>query len=180
LIQTILDRYNTGLQVTTVNLQDAQPPEQVQDAFADAVKAREDSERVKNEAEAYANDIIPKARGNAARKIAEAEAYKERVIAEATGEASRFEQVLAEYKKAPEVTRKRLYLESVESVLANSSKVMVDVKGGGNLLYLPLDKMMGQGGTPSTSTRSLLEGASATSPQVEQRIRETIRSRGER
>jgi membrane protease subunit HflK len=180
LIQTILDRYNTGLQVTTVNLQDAQPPEQVQDAFADAVKAREDSERVKNEAEAYANDMIPKARGNAARKIAEAEAYKERVIAEATGEASRFEQVLAEYKKAPEVTRKRLYLESVESVLANSSKVMVDVKGGGNLLYLPLDKMMGQGGTPSTSTRSLLEGASATSPQVEQRIRETIRSRGER
>ena len=180
LIQEILDRYKTGLQVTSVNLQDAQPPEPVQDAFADAVKAREDSERVKNEAEAYSNDIIPRARGNAARVIAEAEGYKEQVIAEANGEASRFSQVLAEYKKAPEVTRKRLYLESIESVLSNSSKVMVDVKNGGNIMYLPLDKMMNSGAADSSATRSLLDGMSQLQPKTEKRVRENPRSRGER
>ena len=179
-VQDILDLYKTGLQVTTVNLQDAQPPEQVQDAFADAVKAQGDQARVINEAEAYANDIIPRARGKAARQLAEANAYKEQVIAEATGEASRFTQVLAEYKKAPKVTRKRLYLEAVESVMTNSSKVMVDVKGGGNLLYLPLDKMMSGSTNSPSSARQIVEGVSSSQPSVEQRLRDNVRSRGER
>ena len=179
-VQAILDRYKAGLHVTTVNLQDAQPPEQVQDAFADAVKAQGDQARVINEAEAYANDIIPRARGKAARQLAEANAYKEQVIAEATGEASRFTQVLKEYKKAPKVTRKRLYLEAVESVMTNSSKVMVDVKGGGNLLYLPLDKMMSGSTSSSSNARQIVEGGSSSQPSVEQRLRDNVRSRGER
>jgi membrane protease subunit HflK len=180
LIQDILDRYKSGLQVTSVNLQDAQPPEPVQDAFADAVKAREDSERVKNEAETYSNDIIPRARGNAARQLAEAEAYKEKVIAEAKGEASRFEQVFAEYRKAPEVTRKRLYLESMESVLGNSSKVMVDVKSGNNIIYLPLDRMSGRNPLDMSNTSGMVEGAAAVLPEAEQLIRDNTRGRGER
>ncbi|HHI93212.1 MAG TPA: FtsH protease activity modulator HflK [Gammaproteobacteria bacterium] len=183
-VQAILDRYKTGLQVTTVNLQDAQPPEQVQDAFADAVKAQGDQARVINEAEAYSNDIIPRARGKAARQLAEASAYKEQVIAEATGEASRFTQVLKEYKKAPEVTRKRLYLESVESVLSNSSKVLVDTKGSGNLLYLPLDKMMSGGSSSgdASSVRRILQGgdSSTVRQNVEQRLRDNVRGRGVR
>ncbi|NOQ34923.1 MAG: FtsH protease activity modulator HflK [Methylococcaceae bacterium] len=140
-IQTVMDAYKAGVQITSVNLQDAQPPEQVQSAFEDAIKAREDQQRLINEAEAYSNDVIPKARGAAARKMQEAEGYKEQVIAQATGEVSRFSQLLAEYKKAPEVTRQRMYLESIESVMANTNTVMIDVKGGNNLLYLPLDKM---------------------------------------
>ncbi|HFE32637.1 MAG TPA: FtsH protease activity modulator HflK [Gammaproteobacteria bacterium] len=181
-IQNILDRYGSGLIITTVNLQDAQPPEQVQDAFADAVKAQGDSERVKNEAEAYSNDIIPRARGKAARQIAEANAYKEQVIAEAVGEASRFKQVLAEYVKAPEVTRKRLYIESMESVLSNSSKVLVDVKEGNNIMYLPLDQMMGGGsGSGSSSSRRIVESIGATqSSSQDRRVRDNLRSRGER
>ncbi|HHH48592.1 MAG TPA: FtsH protease activity modulator HflK [Gammaproteobacteria bacterium] len=182
LIQDTLDRYQAGLIITTVNLQDAQPPEQVQDAFADAVKAQGDSERVKNEAEAYRNDIIPRARGNAARQIAEANAYKEKVIAEAEGEASRFKQVLAEYRKAPEVTRKRLYLESMESVLSKSSKVLVDVKEGNNIMYLPLDQMIGGGsGSGSNSGRRIVESISPSqiSP-ADRRVRDNVRGRGER
>ncbi|UOA06900.1 FtsH protease activity modulator HflK [Methylobacter sp. S3L5C] len=141
-IQLVMDSYQSGIQVTSVNLQDAQPPEQVQNAFEDAIKAREDQQRLINEAEAYSNDVVPKARGGAARKLQEAEGYKEQVIAQAEGESSRFTKLLAEYVKAPDVTRKRLYIESMESVLAQTSKVLVDVKGGNNLLYLPLDKMM--------------------------------------
>jgi membrane protease subunit HflK len=144
LIQDVIDRYGSGLQVTSVNMQDAQPPEQVQAAFSDAVKAREDEVRLKNEAEAYANDVLPKARGRAARMMEEANAYKEQVIAQAEGEASRFTQVLAQYKKAPQVTRQRLYLDAIEEVMTNSTKVLVDVGDGNNLLYLPLDKMMQQ------------------------------------
>jgi len=143
LIQKILDRYETGLEITSVNIQKAQPPEQVQAAFEDAVKAREDNVRLKNEAEAYANDILPKANGAAARQLAEATAYKESVIAEARGQTARFLSVLAQYKSAPEVTKKRMYLDALESVYSNSSKVMVDVKNGNNLLYLPLDKITG-------------------------------------
>jgi len=181
LIQNILDRYKSGLQITSVNLQDAQPPEPVQDAFADAVKAREDSERVKNEAETYSNDIIPRARGNAARQLAEAEAYKEKVIAEARGEASRFEQVLKEYRKAPEVTRKRLYLESMESVLGNSSKVMVGVKGGNNIMYLPLDQMVGRKLPDLSGSPSAAESTPSALPlAAEQIIRDSTRGRGER
>ncbi len=179
-VQDILDRYKAGLQVTTVNLQDAQPPEQVQEAFADAVKAQGDQARVINEAKAYSNDIVPRARGKAARQMAEANAYKEQVIAEATGEASRFTQVLTEYKKAPEVTRKRLYLEAMESVMTNSSKVLVDVKGGGNLLYLPLDKMMSGGSGGSSDGRRIIESDSASRQIVEQRLRDNVRGRGVR
>jgi membrane protease subunit HflK len=178
--QDIVDLYETGLIITTLNMQDAQPPEQVQDAFADAVKAQGDQARVINEAEAYSNDIIPRARGKAARQLAEANAYKEQVIAESTGEASRFSQILAAYKKAPKVTRKRLYLEAVESVMANSSKVLVDVKGGGNLLYLPLDKMMSGGAGDASGSRRLVEGVSSSQAEQDQGLRDSIRGRGGR
>ena len=145
LLQSVLDDYKTGLLVTTMNMQQAQPPEQVQDAFADAIKAREDEVRFRNEAEAYSNGIIPQARGEAARIEQEAAAYQDKVIAKSEGESARFLKLLAEYAKAPNVTRDRLFLDAVESVLASSSKVMVDVKQGNNLLYLPLDKIMSQG-----------------------------------
>lgn len=143
-LQDILDNYQAGIQITSVNLQDAQPPEQVQSAFEDAIKAREDQQRLINEAEAYSNDVVPKARGAAARRIQEAEGYKEQVIARAEGEANRFSKLLTEYRKAPEVTRQRLYLESMESVLGDTNTVMIDVKGGNNVLYLPIDKMIQQ------------------------------------
>lgn len=146
LSQDILDQYGTGLILTNVNLVDAQPPEEVQDAFEDAIKSREDQQRLEREAEAYSNEIIPKARGQAARRLEEAEAYKEQVIAQAEGEASRFEQLLAEYLKAPEVTRERLYIDALQEVLSSTSKVMVDLKGGSSLFLLPLDKLMQQGG----------------------------------
>jgi len=153
--QEILDRYQAGLQVTSVNMQDAQPPEEVQDAFNDAVKAREDEDRLRNEAEAYSNDILPKARGEAARMLEEANAYKAQVIAEAEGEASRFTQILSEYKRAPEVTRERIYLDAVKSILSNTSKVVIDVKDGSNLLYLPLDRLMGTGGRRDDSGQAM-------------------------
>ena len=145
-IQKTLDVYDSGIQISSVNLQDAQPPEQVQRAFEDAIKAREDQQRYINEAEAYSNDVVPKARGAAARKIQEAQGYKEQVIAQADGETSRFTKLLAEYKKAPDVTRKRLYLEAMETVLSETNSVLVDVKGGNNMMYLPLDKLMQQHG----------------------------------
>jgi len=153
LIQEIANRYNTGLEVTTDNMQDAQPPDQVQGSFADVVKAREDKQRLINESEAYSNDLIPRARGASARIMAEAEAYRAKVVVKADGESSRFNQILAEYKKAPEVTRKRLYIDSMEAVLSRSSKVMVDVDGGNSLLYLPLDKMVERGSASRTSSQ---------------------------
>ena len=142
LIQEILDRYKTGLHVMSVNMQNAQPPTQVQDAFLDAIKAREDQERIINEAKAYQADVVPKARGEANAILAEAEAYRERVEAIALGDASRFDQVLQAYRTAPEITRDRLYLEAVESVLASTSKVLVDIPEGNNLMYLPLDQII--------------------------------------
>lgn len=142
LMQDILDRYDTGVQIRAVTMQSTQPPEQVQAAFDDAVKAGQDRERQKNEGEAYANDVIPRARGTASRLLQEAEGYRARLIATAEGEASRFSKLYNEYAKAPEVTRQRLYIETMQQVYANTSKVMVDAKGGGNLLYLPLDKLM--------------------------------------
>ena len=145
LMQRTLDTYKAGLLVSDVNLQDAQPPEEVQAAFSDAIKAREDKERLKNEAEAYANDVIPKARGAAARQIQEANGYKESLIAQAEGDASRFTQLLTEYRKAPEVTRKRLYLETMESVLGKNSKILVDSDNANNLMYLPIDQLLKQG-----------------------------------
>lgn len=141
-IQDVMDSYKSGIQITSVNLQDAQPPEQVQNSFADAIKAREDEQRLINEAEAYSNDVVPKARGAAARKIQEAEGYKEQVIAQAEGETSRFSKLYGEYSKAPDITRKRLYIEAMETVFAASNTVMIDVKGGNNMIYLPLDKMI--------------------------------------
>ena len=144
--QEILDRYETGLLVASVNMQKAQPPDQVRDAFSDAVKAREDEERYKNEARAYAAEILPKARGEANAMLERAEGYKQRVINEAQGDVSRFSSVLTEYSKAPEVTRQRLYLDAMQNVLANSTKVLLDVEGGNNLLYVPLDRLLTGGG----------------------------------
>lgn len=151
LVQEILDRYETGVLIRSVTMQSTQPPEQVQAAFDDAVKAGQDRERQKNEGQAYANDVIPKAKGTASRLMQEAEGYKQRVIANAEGEASRFKQVLVEYNKAPGVTRSRMYLDTVQQIMSSTSKVMVDAKGGSNLLYLPLDKLMQTAGVPSTA-----------------------------
>lgn len=141
ILQERLDAYDSGLIVTEVNLQNVQAPEPVQDAFADAIKAREDQERLKNEAEAYANDRLPRARGAAARELAEAIAYRDRLIAEASGESARFSALVAEYRKAPRVTRDRLYLEAMSEVFANTSKVVVDTDKNGPMLYLPLDQL---------------------------------------
>lgn len=142
LIQEIMNSYQTGLDVIKVNIKAAKPPEAVKDAFDDVTQSREDEIRLRNEAEAYSNEVIPKARGAAARMREEADAYKQEVVARAEGEADRFDKLLKEYKKAPEVTRDRLYIDMMQSVLSNSSKIMVDVDGGNNLLYLPLDKLM--------------------------------------
>src|SRR3989475_836274 len=147
LMQLIHDRYGTGIQISAVTVQNAQPPEQVQAASDDAVKAGQDRERQKNEGQAYANDVIPRARGLASRLIEESNGYKQGIIARAEGDASRFKQVLTEYQKAPAVTRERLYLDMMQQVLASTSKVMMDFRGPGNLLYLPLDKLMQQGGS---------------------------------
>jgi len=151
-LQQYLDVYETGINVSKVNIDDAKPPAEVQEAFDDVIKAREDEERVKNEAQAYANGIIPEARGQAQRVIEEANAYKERIIAEAEGDAARFTALLAEYKRAPEVTRKRLYLETMEGVMQRTSKVMVDVEGGNNILYLPLDRIVDEANRPRART----------------------------
>ncbi len=144
LMQQILDRYKSGVQITNVTMQGVQPPEQVQAAFDDAVKAGQDRERQKNEGQAYANDVVPKARGAASRLMEEAEAYSARVTANAEGDASRFKQVLTQYQKAPAVTRDRMYLDTMQQIFANTTKVMVDAKNGNNLLYLPLDKLLQQ------------------------------------
>lgn len=142
LMQAILDRYKSGILISKLTMQNAQPPEQVQAAFDDAVKAGQDRERQKNEGQAYANDVVPRARGAAARLIQESEGYKQSVIANAEGDASRFRQVLVEYEKAPAVTRERMYLDMMQQVMGNVSKVMVDQKNGNSLLYLPLDKLL--------------------------------------
>ena len=173
LMQSILDQYQSGLVISSLNMQDAQAPQQVQGAFADAVKAREDEVRFKNEAEAYANDVLPKARGQAARLLEEANAYKEQVIAEAEGETARFLSVLAQYKLAPSVTRKRLYLDTLESVLSQSSKVVVDTKGNNNLLYLPLDKLMQR--DPDAAPRLSKPGSSYQQPQLPQQDETVLR-----
>ena len=154
LIQQILDRYKTGILISNVTMQNAQPPEQVQAAFDDAVKAKQDLERQKNEGQAYFNDVVPKAQGAASRLKEEAQGYRQRVVANAEGEASRFKQVLAEYNKAPQVTRDRMYIETVQQIMSSTSKILLDAKSGGNLLYLPLDKIMQMtaGSLPDTTT----------------------------
>jgi len=184
LMQKILDNYKTGIDLSRVTIQNAQPPEQVQAAFDDAVKAGQDRERQKNEGEAYANDVIPKARGTAARLTEEAEGYKARVMANAEGEASRFRQVLTEYTKAPAITRERIYIETLQSVLSSTSKILVDTKASGNLLYLPLDKLMQQSGagglTESQASQRTPDAALPLDPGP--RSRDTLRGRerGER
>lgn len=156
-LQEYLDNYATGIQVVKINIQEAKPPSEVKEAYDDVIKAREDQERLINEAQAYSNGVIPESRGRAQRLIEEATGYKERVILEATGEAKRFENLLTEYNKAPEVTRERLYLDAVEQVMAASSKVLIDVEGGNNMMYLPLDKLteQRQSGTGSATMSEL-------------------------
>ncbi len=185
-LQEILDQYQTGLLVNVVNTKAAKPPEEVKAAFDDAIKAREDEQRFINEAEAYKNEIIPKARGTAARHRAEAEAYKAQVTARAEGDASRFTQLLAQYQRAPEVTRNRLYLETIESVFGSTAKILVDSGGSNQILYLPLDKMMRQqeeGRAPAAAgsddlATEILEGTAMSSPDG--RDREAARERGTR
>ena len=177
LMQQILDRYKTGVSISQVTLQNIQPPEQVQAAFDDAVKAGQDRERAKNEAEAYFNNVVPRARGMASRLKAEAEGYKQAVIANAQGDASRFSQIVTEYQKAPQVTRERLYLDTMQTVLNNTSKVLVDQKGGSNLLYLPLDKLQQLVSQPSETPEVLSQPPITTPSPVDPRSRDAFRSR---
>jgi membrane protease subunit HflK len=186
IMQEILDRYKTGIHISNVNIQNVQPPEQVQAAFYDAVKANQDRERLKNEGQAYFNDVVPKAGGVASRLLLEAEGYKQRVMANAEGEASRFRQVLVEYNNAPQVTRERLYLDTVQQMLANTSKILIDAKAGSNLLYLPLDKIIQMSGAtlPEAlgSSRSVQAPEVSAPPDSGARSRDTLRGRerGER
>lgn len=183
-MQTILDSYQSGVKIISVSLQSAQPPEQVQEAFEDVNRANQDNQRLVNEGQAYANDVIPKARGTASRLLAEAEGYKLKSVSEAKGNASRFEQILAQYNNAPEVTRQRLYLDAQEQILSSVSKVVVDQKAGNSLLYLPLDKLMsGATSTPSsaaaaTTAQPLMSGDVSESVSLDtDRNRDAFRSR---
>ncbi|HEV8333255.1 MAG TPA: FtsH protease activity modulator HflK [Steroidobacteraceae bacterium] len=177
LIQRTLDAYKIGLEVTAVNLQDVRVPNEVAPAQADAIKAREDRDRLSLAAQAYANDLIPRARGNAVRQVQDAQAYKAQTVANAEGEAERFLKLLTEYERSPGVTRERLYLQTVETVLKSSRKVILDTSGGGNLVYLPIDKLLEQGrrvqrAEPETSVT--IEGTTSTpTPDVERRPRGT-------
>ncbi len=171
IMQEILDSYQTGLNVLQVNLNEAQPPEEVQDAFDDAIKAREDEQRIINEANAYRNDIVPKARGDAQSLLEEAEAYRTRVIKSAQGETERFNQLLTQYQLAPEVTRERLYIETLEEVMINNPKVVIDVQSGGNLTYLPLDRMIGQTGGARSSS---MMGSGNLNPSASQGQRDIL------
>jgi membrane protease subunit HflK len=181
LMQSILDRYGVGINISKVTMQNAQPPEQVQAAFDDAVKAGQDRERQKNEGQAYANDVIPKARGMAARLIQEAEGYRARVVEQAEGDASRFRQIVVEYNKAPQVTRDRLYLDAMQQIFSNTTKVIVDQKQGSNLLYLPIDKLMQMTGSnaPAGDAQAAkpAEGSQSSADGSTARSREAFRSR---
>jgi membrane protease subunit HflK len=184
-VQNLLDAYKTGLIVTSVNMQPAKPPEPVKEAFDDAIKAREDKERLENQAEAYANEIVPQARGEAARAVADAKAYRDRVVAEAEGQTSRFSAVLAQYEKAPEVTRERLYLETLEQVLGANNTVLLDVPGGDSLMYLPLDQLIGkpkrsQASNSDTSRPDLSAPTTAGTRTPDLRTRDTSRERRSR
>jgi len=172
LMQEMLDRYVTGIYVQKVTLQNVQPPDKVQAAFDDAVKAGQDRERFRNEGQAYANDVVPRARGNASRLLEEANGYQTEVVQKAEGDASRFRQILVEYAKAPGVTRERLYLDMMQSVVGNSTKVLVDQKAGNSLLYLPLDKLIQQSaaaasastGTASAPVAAASDGTTPRTP----------------
>ena len=182
LIQEILDRYKSGIIVSKVTMQNAQPPEQVQAAFDDAVKAGQDRERQKNEGQAYANDVVPRAKGAAARLMQEADGYKQQVIANAEGDASRFKQILVEYEKAPQVTRERMYQDMKQQILTSTSKVLVDQKsGGGNLLYLPLDKLIQSTNpvveSPSSKPTEQLNSPASGDVTPAPRVRDSVLSR---
>ena len=180
LLQGILDRYKSGIHIVTVETQKAQPPDEVKPAFDDAVKAREDEQRLKNEAEAYANDVIPRARGGAARLLQEAEGYKASVIARADGDARRFSQIANEYMKAPNVTRERLYLETMEQVLSSTTTIFIDQKAGNNLIYLPLDKLipMGEAAASVPFVPPLTEADATAKGSSSSRSRSDLRTRG--
>ncbi len=177
-IQAALNEYNTGIVVTQVTLQDVNFPGQVEAAVQDAIKAREDKERLKFEAESYANDILPRARGAAVRQILDAEGYKERVIADAEGESARFTALLVEYAKAPRVTRERLYINAIESVYSNSSKVLLDAEGNGSMIYLPIDQLLKKAGSAGGQSA----GRASEADRQSDRLSETdeFRSRGTR
>ncbi len=182
LIQRTLDSYETGIEVTSVNLQGVSVPEQVATAQRDAIKAREDRERLALEAQAYANDILPKAKGSAARQLEDAQAYKARIVADAEGEAERFSTLLAAYERAPGVTRQRLYFETMEQVFANANKVLVDTKGAGNMIYLPLEKLM-ERRAPQLTLDEQRQSAAARAPAQpaeETPVTETVETTRER
>lgn len=196
LMQKILSDYKTGISISKVTMQNAQPPEQVQEAFNDAVKASQDQERLKNEGQAYFNDVVPKAEGAAARLREEAMGYAARVVSQAEGDAARFKSVFAEYAKAPEVTRNRMYIDAMQQMYSNTSKILIDAKGNGNLLYLPLDKLMQASGVPQVAveapatqsggkpvaTEVPAANGRGTEPSQDYRNRDAMRSRerGER
>ena len=171
-LQQYLDSYDAGILVRKINIQEAKPPAEVKAAYDDVIKAREDQERLVNEAQSYANGIIPEARGKAQRMIEEALAYREQVVAESQGETRRFEALLKEYQKAPEVTRQRLYLDSVQQVMTRSSKVLVDVEGGNNMLYLPLDKIVEKGAAASQPATLRSSDLNSIADEVMNRIRQ--------
>ncbi len=175
-VQAYMDRYGTGIQVTQVNIDETAPPDAVRAAFDDVIKAREDEVRFRNEADAYANQIVPEARGEAQEYLEEAEGYRQRVISEAQGEAERFNKLYAEYSLAPEVTRERIYIDTLESVMSNSTKVMIDVEGGNNLLYLPLDKLMEK----TSSAASANQGFTGNLPSSSDRVDTNRRSASRR
>lgn len=177
LMQDILDRYKSGILISKLTMQNAQPPEQVQAAFDDAVKAGQDKERQKNEGQAYANDVIPRASGTAARLIEESQGYKQSVIANAEGDASRFKQILVEYEKAPAVTRERMYLDMMQQVMGNVSKVMVDQKNGNSLLYLPLDKLIESSRPGTVVAGSAAVTSESSDNTAAQRARDSLLSR---
>ncbi len=187
LMQNILDRYKVGIEVVGVNLQQGgvRPPEQVQNAFDDVLKAGQERERAKNEAQAYANDVVPRAVGAASRLKEESQAYRERIVAQAEGDAQRFKAILPEYQKAPQVTRDRMYLDAMQQIYTNVTKVVVDSKQGSNLMYLPLDKLMQVTSsplTPSAATEQAANGSTSTAPvqssaPVDPRSRDSVRTR---
>lgn len=153
-LQRYMSDYSTGISITQVNIKNAQAPSQVQDAFDDVIKAREDEQRAKNEAQSYANGVVPESRGRAQRMLEEASAYREQVVSQAQGETNRFLALLGEYKKAPDVTRERLYIDTMQNVLANNPKVLVDIEGGNNMMYLPVDKLIGNTAGRQSSARN--------------------------
>ena len=184
LMQTILDRYRVGIEVVAVNMQQGgvRPPEQVQAAFDDVLKAGQERERVKNEAQAYANDVVPRAVGTAARLTQEAEGYKARIVAQAEGDAQRFSSVLGEYQKAPQVTRERMYLDAMQEIYSGVNKVIIDSRAAGNLLYLPIDKLMQSAGAPAAAVpgpaaQAPAPAPAAQAPAADARTRDNARSR---